>query len=231
MGAVVSFLACDGGTQKPDPEEKGECVAHMDCLKKRCPQENQADFRRCLQSYHSTDGDGPKYVECEVKAQAKDNLCVDLTAAIINGKIDVAMSKGLSAATERSIAALRHYIFPSVDLEGKAITCQRLKEETEKNPAFLMEFSLGRFFPARTASSPFDTPIANYADTLPLLFSKVPTGTGHIVVVQAFCRSDKPRDANTVTPMFSCLEGLETKEMNGQTNYRIPMEIKESICF
>lgn len=192
-----------------------ECETPRQCWKKVCPQSDQTEYDECVHKRVNTqvqdnhpegkfENHKPEYLTCNAA-----NKCEDIpTDTLGGGKVLVAIKE-----TEKKIPWLRLSIFPTVDLDGKAITCERLKKMASEDPASLMSVELRRYWPARDANQPLTTPVARSGTSLPLLFGQLPVTVpagSHIVVVQGFCDPKEGGTPGASTPhqWWLCQEDL-----------------------
>lgn len=219
----LGFLACDPTTTKP-PDPEG-CASDRVCWKEKCPQTEAPAYQACLMSYYKAAG-GPKYLVCEAK------VCKELPQAEQGtGKIEVNIPRNLSQGTLDRVSYLRHYVFPAVDLDGKAITCDRLQAEAAKTPEILMSEAMARYFPPRDWDAPLTTPIQRIAETLPLIINTpVPVAQNLVVVVQGFCKADNAPTTSTPAKWFSCKESQRIAKVSDNL-LTLALPVKENDCF
>lgn len=223
-------VACVDPT-KPPPTPTGECKTEMDCIKKSCPQTDANENKRCVDALHTFDNGGPNYVTCSVQAEEKDNKCGKSSAALSEGQFVVKFPDTLSRQMEEAITtSLRLFVFPKMDLNGKAIDCARLKALNDTKPEDLLALELGRYYPNRVSATPFDTPIKPpFSSSLPLLYDHIPVGK-HLVVIAGFCRKDKTIDATTPGDYFACKE-VEFVAAPPKPAFTIEASVEDNLCF
>ncbi|TNE47051.1 MAG: hypothetical protein EP343_21100 [Deltaproteobacteria bacterium] len=221
FSVTLGLLACSSGdgnsnnNNNSNSNATAECEGPRDCWKKICPQEDKVEYKECVTKRINIQPDKegnnhlPEYLSCTTEKK-----CVDTpTSTLGGGQIDVKVEP----STVR-IQWLRLYIYPNVDMDGKAITCERLKKIATDDPESLMGDDLRRYWPPRDATQPSTTPVsAQQGDTpLPLLFGTtpvtVPAGK-HIYVVQGFCTSGQGSmpGPEAALKWWECKENVEFK--------------------
>jgi hypothetical protein len=222
-------MSCSPNKTDPITPNK-ECNSHQDCWKIRCPQTDPSEYKACVHARVTTsiprgekENNKPDYIECV------ENKCKEISTDLLGiGQIDVILSQRVRYL----IPWLRLYIFPSNDLMGKAITCERLRSSAEKDPAFMMSDELGRYYPARDAKSPITTDVKQTGDFYPLPFlypASVPAGQGRVIAVQGFCNPPVGRpDIQTKHQWWGCKEDIETKAGdNNNFEVTLPVDVKD----
>lgn len=201
----------------------GECTGRQDCWKKRCPQLAKSCVEGYLAPKSDITGDQlpPELVSCTAA-----NKCEDIpTEQLGGGQIDVQMPE-VSAATKSMVKFLLLYIFDKKDMDGKDITCDRIKQIAESDPKQLMSDTWGRYYPPRDYTSATVYPVDRPGDSLPLKFGVqvplVPAGE-RVVAVFGFCDTDGQRPSEETKPKWiSCKENVAF--VAGQTANDIPLD-------
>jgi len=213
-------------TEQP-PDSTAGCSTDRDCYKKKCPQAEPKEYEKCVQDLLSSQDSSPGYTICN------SGTCEDIAASTMgDGLVVVTFPE---ATTEKlakdAVQWLRLYIFPPKDVDGKDITCERLKTMADGDPASLMSVDLGRYYPAPGSPTPITTDVVRSGDTLDLPYlgtnPTVPAGDGRVVVVQGFCNPTTGRpDVNTKAKWMGCKEGVTTKAGEKSTNIEVELPIQ-----
>lgn len=219
---------CTGGGGTNPPPTNKECESHNACWKKACTETDADAYQSCVKKQLGGDtGENPEYAVC-----GTDFKCSTLpTTDLGSGSVNVGFPEETKNKTAKEqLQWLRIFIFPAKDLEGKDITCERLKTMIDAKADALMSPELGRYYPPRTWTKSVTFDVGSVGDNIEVPYNKtVPQGSDHVFVVMGFCDPPEGRpDDNTKHKWWACSTGIATQSGEENTNVSMTIPVQNS---